>query len=136
MKPSNIIFFAIMIIAIPSNAVEVKKWKDENGKTHYGTQPPASVKTTNLKSQVSVVKPPAKQTRVVLYSTSWCGYCKKARSFMNRENISFDEYDIEKNAIAKRTYEQAGGNGVPLLIRGEKSIQGFTEFTYRSFFKL
>lgn len=136
MKLSNLIFFASLIIAVPSNAAELKKWKDENGKTHYGTQAPASAKTTNLKNQVSVVKSPVKQAGVILYSTSWCGYCKKARSFMNQENISFDEYDIEKSATAKRAYEQAGGKGVPLLIRGEKSIQGFSKANYRRFFKL
>ncbi len=135
MKLSNSIFFAIIIIAIPSNAAELIKWKDENGKTHYGTEAPASVKTTNLKNQISIVESSAKQARVILYSTSWCGYCKKARSFMNRENISFVEYDIEKSASAKRAYEQAGGNGVPLLIRGKRSIQGFSESNYREFFK-
>ncbi len=136
MKPSNFILITVLIFAPPSKAAELKKWKDENGKTHYGSQPPASAKTTNLENQVSVIRPAIQKTRVILYSTSWCGYCKRARSFMRQKNISFDEYDIEKSAVAKRAYEQAGGKGVPLLVHGEKSLQGFSKENYQRFFKL
>ena len=33
------------------------------------------------------------QPVVVIYSTSWCGYCTKAKAFMRENNIKF----IEKN---------------------------------------
>jgi hypothetical protein len=37
------------------------------------------------------------QLDVVLYSTAWCGYCRKAREFFAANGIRYVEYDIEKN---------------------------------------
>ena len=48
---------------------------------------------------------------VVLYSTSWCGYCAKTRQFFERNNINYVEYDVEKSAAAKRQYDELGGKG-------------------------
>ncbi len=57
----------------------------------------------------------AHHDEVVLYSTSWCGYCKKARNLLNEKNIAFIEYDIEKSAEGKRLYDALNGRGVPVL---------------------
>jgi thiol-disulfide isomerase/thioredoxin len=34
--------------------------------------------------------------QVTMYSTSWCGYCRKARQVFTQQNIPFRELDIEK----------------------------------------
>jgi len=71
--------------------------------------------------------------QVTMYSTSWCGYCRKARETFTRQGISFKELDIEKDADAKQAYDALGGRGVPLiLIDGEK----MTGFDVRSFKKV
>lgn len=62
---------------------------------------------------------------VVLYSTSWCGYCAKTRQFFERNNINYVEYDVEKSAAAKRQYDYLGGKGVPLVLVGQKLVQGY-----------
>ena len=59
---------------------------------------------------------------ITLYSTTWCGYCRKARRWFTRNDIPFVEKDIEKDAVGRREYKsKAGGySGVPLLdINGE-----------------
>ena len=63
---------------------------------------------------------------VVLYSTSWCGYCKKARNFLEKYSIPYVEYDIEKNVEGFRQYNQIGGKGVPVfLVKGKTKISGY-----------
>lgn len=62
---------------------------------------------------------------VVLYSTSWCGYCKKARSFLEKYNIPYVEYDIEKSAEGLKQYQQLGGKGVPVFWVKGKTISGY-----------
>ena len=52
------------------------------------------------------IKKPARQKSVVMYSTSWCGVCKKARNYMQSEGISFKEYDNEKNQSAHSKYKK------------------------------
>ena len=68
---------------------------------------------------------PAKQKSVVMFSTSWCGYCTKARKHMQRKGIKFKEYDIEKSASAKSKYKKLGGSGVPFFEIGEQTMGGY-----------
>lgn len=62
---------------------------------------------------------------VVLYSTSWCPYCAKAREFMQQANIPFSEKDIEASMQAQAEHRALGGVGVPLLKIGDSVISGF-----------
>ena len=34
------------------------------------------------------------QGDIVMYSTNWCPYCRKARLFFRQANIPYTEYDI------------------------------------------
>jgi mycoredoxin len=37
---------------------------------------------------------------LTVYSTTWCGPCKRLKAQLTREGISFDEIDIERNPSA------------------------------------
>ncbi|NHC45656.1 mycoredoxin [Motilibacter aurantiacus] len=37
---------------------------------------------------------------VVMYSTTWCGYCRRLKSAMDRAGIAYSEVDIEQDAAA------------------------------------
>ncbi len=63
--------------------------------------------------------------KVVLYATSWCGYCAKARKLLSDNNIPYIEYDIEKSDEGRRQYESLKGNGVPVLQINGKVIYGY-----------
>ena len=52
---------------------------------------------------------------VVLYTTSWCPYCRKARDYFDQAGIPYTEYDIEKSARAYREYQKISGRGVPVF---------------------
>ncbi|MGH8939782.1 MAG: glutaredoxin family protein, partial [Actinomycetes bacterium] len=53
-----------------------------------------------------------------MYSTPWCGYCRRLKGQLGREGITFDEVDIEADPAADAVVEQAyGGNQtVPTLV--------------------
>lgn len=63
---------------------------------------------------------------VVMYSTSWCGYCRQARRYFKSKGIKYVERDIERSRLAKRAYDRLGGNGVPLIVVGENKMSGFS----------
>lgn len=74
---------------------------------------------------------PSRSGEVVLYGTSWCGYCKKAREWLTRKGVSFVDRDVEKDEDAAaelaRKARAAGvrPTGVPVIdVRG-KLILGF-----------
>lgn len=37
---------------------------------------------------------------LTVYSTTWCGYCRRLKSQMTREGIEFAEVDIERDETA------------------------------------
>ena len=71
------------------------------------------------------------EPRVELYSTSWCGYCKKARLFFRDRGIRFVEYDIEKDLnAAYRKMQLDSGRGVPFAVINGQKISGYSEARY------
>lgn len=66
--------------------------------------------------------------KVVMYSTKWCGYCKKAKAWLIQNQIPFSEYDIEASEAYHREYKAKGGTGgVPFIVVGDKTMSGWSE---------
>jgi glutaredoxin len=63
---------------------------------------------------------------VVLYATSWCGYCERTRKFLRAREVPFVEHDIERSETARQAYEALGGQGVPLLLIRGKVVRGYS----------
>jgi mycoredoxin len=48
---------------------------------------------------------------ITMYSTTWCGYCRRLKAQLNREGIAFTEVDIERTpAAAEFVMSVNGGN--------------------------
>jgi glutaredoxin len=73
--------------------------------------------------------------QVTMYSTSWCGYCRKARQVFTRQNIPFHELDIEKSAKAKKAYDALNGRGVPLILIDDAQMTGFDVRTFKRLYE-
>lgn len=69
---------------------------------------------------------------VVLYATSWCGYCEKTRKFLRERGVPFVEHDIERSPEARRQYEALNGRGVPLLVIKGQVVRGYSPQAIRS----
>jgi mycoredoxin len=54
---------------------------------------------------------------VTMYSTSWCGYCRRLKSQMDREGIPYAEVNIEEHPESAAFVEKANGGNqtVPTL---------------------
>ena len=66
---------------------------------------------------------------IVLYSTTWCGYCRKARAWMTTNGVPFVEKDIEKDPGANAEYRSKSGGygGVPLIDVNGTMVRGFDQ---------
>lgn len=70
---------------------------------------------------------------VIVYSTSWCGYCKKAKAFLRNKNVAFTEKDIEADSSANEEMRRkcyAKGirpGGVPIIDIDGTLIAGYDE---------
>ena len=128
-------------LAMPA-AAEVFKWTDSAGHVHYGDKPPEDAKSERLKLQVQSYDGPVQVTdwaailhkkapeapaakSIVMYSTSWCPHCKRARAWFAQNGIDYQEVDVEKSEAAKRDFAALGGGGEPLILVGDKAMRGF-----------
>jgi mycoredoxin len=61
---------------------------------------------------------PAAADSLTMYSTPWCGYCRRLKSQLGREDISFEEIDIEQDAVAAEYVMKVNGGSqtVPTLV--------------------
>lgn len=55
---------------------------------------------------------------VTMYSTTWCGYCRRLKIQMDQAGITYLEIDIERDADAARFVEGVnGGNQTVPVVR-------------------
>jgi len=127
-----------------SVSAEVYRWTDSDGKLHFSDHPPAKndVKTVDVKlsptTKLSVPTPSTEdgiageaqhnvKKRVVMYATSWCQYCEKARNYFKKNKIRYVEYDVEKQPKRMKEFKRRGGTGYPLILVGKKhKMHGFS----------
>lgn len=62
---------------------------------------------------------------VILYATSWCGYCAKTRKLFALWGVNYEERDIERSDAAKAEFDALGGGGVPVVVIGDEVIRGY-----------
>ncbi|NOT83427.1 MAG: glutaredoxin family protein [Methylococcaceae bacterium] len=68
----------------------------------------------------------ASDYKVMLYSTTWCGYCAKTREYFADNNIDYQDIDVERSADGKLVYQRLGANGVPIIvINNGRVIRGY-----------
>lgn len=84
----------------------------------------------NWSSITNFISPPpdysaAHGGKVVLYSTSWCGYCEKVRELLAENNIDYHEYDVENSAEGREQFKRLGGRGVPVLLINGEVLKGY-----------
>lgn len=55
---------------------------------------------------------------ITMYSTSWCGYCRRLKSQLQREGIGYDEVNIEEHPDAAALVERInnGNQTVPTVV--------------------
>ena len=65
---------------------------------------------------------------VVMYTTSWCPYCERARRLLSSKGAQFSEIDVE-SASEKRAEMQArsGRRTVPQIFIGDQHVGGSDE---------
>ena len=66
---------------------------------------------------------PAEGT-ITMYSTTWCGYCRRLKTLLDREGIGYTEVNIEHDEASAQFVEQANGGNqtVPTVLFPDGSV--------------
>ncbi len=95
---------------------------------------PAPAPAAGQPAPASAAAAAVKDNDVIIYRTSWCGYCKKAAAYLKAKGVKFVEKDIEKDPNARKDMlaraqragvPQSSLQGVPILAVRGKIITGF-----------
>lgn len=157
---SRILCAAAVLLLAGAAGAGVYSWTDENGKVHFSDRRPADAQaeevdatlrnTFSTTPEAPAARPSAPAAakpadgvrstaapggKVVMYATSWCPYCAKARNYFKAQGIPYVEYDIEKNPVAGAAYRQMGGKGVPLIVVGKQRMQGFSPSQFEKLYR-
>ena len=136
----------------------IYRWKDENGKLHFGDRPPMRAKSRRVEMKSTTVSVPEnvrertrrfvsslaadreepaqhrKRNKVVMYSAAWCGVCKRARRYFSERHIPFKEYDIDTSAEGRKRYARYGVKSIPVIATGKRHMVGFSPQRFESFY--
>jgi glutaredoxin 3 len=64
--------------------------------------------------------------KVLLFSTSTCSWCRRAKHYFKERGVPFKEINIERDPDAARDIvRKTGQTGVPVIKIGSKWIVGF-----------
>ncbi|MEW6377377.1 MAG: glutaredoxin domain-containing protein [Thermodesulfobacteriota bacterium] len=143
------ILLSYILLSPGSHAIsgEIYKWIDKDGNIHFSDTPPppgvdAEIKrfkeepTEKPRTKWDTSKPridsprekrPYRKINVIMYMTSWCGYCRKAREFIHSLDVNLIEYNIEKDLARREEMlsKSGGSKGVPLIDVEGIIIRGF-----------
>ncbi|MDO9424918.1 MAG: glutaredoxin domain-containing protein [Methylobacter sp.] len=134
-----LILLFVLTFALPAQA---SIWFDADGNTHYigsetdnpaSLENPTGLEAKSLQPTFPNNKNKAAAPQVDLYVTNWCPYCKKAITFLQKNNIAFNTYDIEQDidaATRKKTLDP-GYSGIPLAVINGAVIRGFSDAAYQ-----
>ena len=65
-------------------------------------------------------------THVIVYSTTWCPWCDRAKALLDARGIAYDDVNIETQPdFRQKLVDLTGGYTVPQIVVGEKPIGGF-----------
>ncbi|VAW51659.1 hypothetical protein MNBD_GAMMA06-366 [hydrothermal vent metagenome] len=133
----------LLLFSFPVNG-EIYKWVDQHGNTHFTDKPPADKKAEEVKLKINtytavqitpLVERLGRKDKVVIYTTERCGYCKKAKQYFRDNNIAYIDYDVEKSRTGKRDYKLLKGKAVPIIIVGDKRMNGFSVPRFAKLYK-
>jgi glutaredoxin len=69
---------------------------------------------------------------IVLYSAEWCGACKKAKRYLARRGVDYEERDVDNPHHAQELLRRTGQRGIPVIDVGGRILTGFSSGSYDS----
>ena len=63
--------------------------------------------------------------RVEIFTTPSCPFCKALRVYLDARDIAYVEHNVNATQETRAAFYASGAQGVPVVMIGERVIQGF-----------
>jgi glutaredoxin len=86
----------------------------------------------------AAIAPSTGPHEVVIYTTSWCGWCNKTRAWLDAKGVDYVDKDVERDeSAAFEMRELTGGEGgVPVVVIDGQVIRGFDQARMRKLLQI
>jgi glutaredoxin 3 len=66
---------------------------------------------------------------ILMYSTTWCGYCQRARGLLERKGVDIREIKVDEDPSQRQVMMQKSGGRrtVPQIFIGERHVGGYDD---------
>lgn len=133
------LLIGLCLLGCMSAYADIYRWTDAEGRVHYSDKPPRDARAKQVTAPVNTIPAPAAtrqaaqaakpaataRASVKIYTAEWCGYCRKAKAQLNARGVPLQEVDVEASESGRREFQQLGGRGVPVILVGERRMNGF-----------
>ena len=125
---------------VPTLAAVPQEWRSRVGFVQMDGPPPGSPGEARRIRDRRTARGPASSARsgfaasapsaraaLIMYSADWCGVCTRAKRYMDRKGIAYDERDVDDPSIKREMVEKAGPGGIPVFDADGQILRGFSE---------
>ncbi len=64
--------------------------------------------------------------KVIVFTSPYCSWCKRVKSYLHQNRIRFTEVDVTKNSSAVRDIvRRTGQQGIPVTLVNNRPVIGF-----------
>lgn len=68
----------------------------------------------------------AMEHEVIVYTTSWCGWCRKTLAYLTQQGVPFENRDIEAEEMWRdELLEKTGGTSIPVVEIDGQIVRGY-----------
>ncbi len=110
-----LIYFAIILIGAASGYAAMIAYERLKSPFREGDY-------TNYLSESNV--------KVILYRIKTCQFCNQTRDYLKKKNIPYADLDVDTSEKARQDFKQLKGDGVPLVLIGDRLIEGFNPLAF------
>jgi glutaredoxin len=114
-----------------------EQWRANVGFVKMAVPPPLSPGDAARARKSSAAPRPAiasaaPESEILLYSAEWCGACKKAKRYLSRNGIDYDERNVDTRRYADELVEKTGRRSIPVIDVDGRVFTGFDPGAYDS----
>lgn len=138
----KILLLSLLVGLVSYSYAGVYKWTDEHGRVHFGDSPPQNEVSKEITVSVNTYTSVSFDAssfdthgQLVFYTKNDCGYCKKARKYMDSVGIIYDERNLDHSRAARLQHKRLGADGVPVFLKDKRRMNGYNEKNFANFVK-
>jgi glutaredoxin len=78
---------------------------------------------------------PRDAPRITVFTSDHCSHCQRAKTFLREQGIPFRELNVQHSRKARQQFQRLKARGLPVILVGEKRLDGFQAATLRKLLK-